>query len=407
MFYDRRWVCSDGSSSSSSALQTVWCRTTLPLENRWTCPLTLFISTTLSMMELSSTGVCVCVCVCLVIPSFLFSPLHRGSHPRSVFFPPHLVVSWSPWWKHRDRQWRVGHVGLLLGNTSWEWLSQPCLWCLKNRNEPISLFGSSVWVMVWWIMSSMTQTGFHSPLRQRGKENGLYYDITVKSRSEGLVWQCCHLVLSGCKIKKNHFNRGAYCDFKGCFLLLIYAPFFLFLSMTEGLGQLTDGVCGLDDFTQSHVYNVWPGYDYVGWSNESFPSGFVEIMFEFDRTRNFTTMKVSLRITSSYILSFLCLSDVLEVLLFICPGPLQQHVLAARQGLPPGGVLLPLRVRLGGLAALLQPRGGREEPQCPLRHRQPGQSHGQCHQVPVLLCWCLDAVQWDHLPVRCRSYSCL
>ncbi|KAM9762290.1 discoidin domain-containing receptor 2 isoform 1-T1 [Menidia menidia] len=63
-------------------------------------------------------------------------------------------------------------------------------------------------------------------------------------------------------------------------------------SMTEGLGQLTDGQCGLDDFTLSHIYNVWPGYDYVGWSNESFPSGFVEIMFEFDRVRNFTTMKV-------------------------------------------------------------------------------------------------------------------
>uniref|UniRef100_A0A8P4GJ05 receptor protein-tyrosine kinase n=1 Tax=Dicentrarchus labrax TaxID=13489 RepID=A0A8P4GJ05_DICLA len=62
-------------------------------------------------------------------------------------------------------------------------------------------------------------------------------------------------------------------------------------SMTEGLGQLTDGVCGLDDFIHSHVYNVWPGYDYVGWNNESFPSGYVEIMFEFDRTRNFTTMK--------------------------------------------------------------------------------------------------------------------
>uniref|UniRef100_A0A4W4EQ79 Discoidin domain-containing receptor 2 n=1 Tax=Electrophorus electricus TaxID=8005 RepID=A0A4W4EQ79_ELEEL len=58
------------------------------------------------------------------------------------------------------------------------------------------------------------------------------------------------------------------------------------------LGQLTDGMCGLDDFTLSHVYNVWPGYDYVGWTNESFPSGYVEIMFEFDRTRNFTTMKV-------------------------------------------------------------------------------------------------------------------
>ncbi|KAL6107451.1 ddr2 [Pungitius sinensis] len=63
-------------------------------------------------------------------------------------------------------------------------------------------------------------------------------------------------------------------------------------SMTEGLGQLTDGVCGLDDFTHSHVYNVWPGYDYVGWTNESFPAGYVEIMFEFDRIRNFTTMKV-------------------------------------------------------------------------------------------------------------------
>ncbi|KAI1892135.1 hypothetical protein AGOR_G00150840 [Albula goreensis] len=63
-------------------------------------------------------------------------------------------------------------------------------------------------------------------------------------------------------------------------------------SMTEGLGQLTDGMCGLDDFTHSHVYSVWPGYDYVGWTNESFPNNYVEIMFEFDRTRNFTTMKV-------------------------------------------------------------------------------------------------------------------
>ncbi|KFZ50227.1 Discoidin domain-containing receptor 2, partial [Antrostomus carolinensis] len=39
-------------------------------------------------------------------------------------------------------------------------------------------------------------------------------------------------------------------------------------SMTEGLGQLTDGVSGLDDFTQTHEYHVWPGYDYVGWRSE-------------------------------------------------------------------------------------------------------------------------------------------
>lgn len=67
---------------------------------------------------------------------------------------------------------------------------------------------------------------------------------------------------------------------------------FCIFSMTEGLGQLTDGVCGEDDFTLSHIHNGWPGYDYVGWNNESFPGGFVEIMFEFDRIRNFTSMKV-------------------------------------------------------------------------------------------------------------------
>ncbi|NWS85262.1 DDR2 protein, partial [Toxostoma redivivum] len=35
-----------------------------------------------------------------------------------------------------------------------------------------------------------------------------------------------------------------------------------------------------------------PGYDYVGWRNESTTSGYVEITFEFDRIRNFTAMKV-------------------------------------------------------------------------------------------------------------------
>lgn len=78
----------------------------------------------------------------------------------------------------------------------------------------------------------------------------------------------------------------------------MYSGFIFPCSMTEGLGQLTDGMCGLDDFTHSHVYNVWPGYDYVGWTNESFPNGYVEIMFEFDRTRNFTTMKVEMSVMS-------------------------------------------------------------------------------------------------------------
>ncbi|XP_078282568.1 discoidin domain-containing receptor 2-like isoform X2 [Rhinoraja longicauda] len=59
-----------------------------------------------------------------------------------------------------------------------------------------------------------------------------------------------------------------------------------------GLGQLTDGVLGLDNFAQSHEYRVWPGYDYVGWNKDSFHSQYVELEFEFDQRRNFSAMKV-------------------------------------------------------------------------------------------------------------------
>ncbi|XP_045049114.2 epithelial discoidin domain-containing receptor 1 isoform X3 [Desmodus rotundus] len=59
-----------------------------------------------------------------------------------------------------------------------------------------------------------------------------------------------------------------------------------------GLGQLADGVVGLDDFRKSQELRVWPGYDYVGWSNHSFPSGYMEMEFEFDRLRAFQAMQV-------------------------------------------------------------------------------------------------------------------
>ncbi|XP_059200424.1 discoidin domain-containing receptor 2-like [Centropristis striata] len=62
--------------------------------------------------------------------------------------------------------------------------------------------------------------------------------------------------------------------------------------LTKGLGQLTDGTWGLDDFLHSHIYGMWPGYDYVGWNNKSLPKGYVEMIFEFDHVRNFTSMKV-------------------------------------------------------------------------------------------------------------------
>ncbi|KAJ8380316.1 hypothetical protein SKAU_G00010940 [Synaphobranchus kaupii] len=60
----------------------------------------------------------------------------------------------------------------------------------------------------------------------------------------------------------------------------------------DGLGQLTDGVIGQDDFLLTRQYHVWPGYDYVGWRNDSLGPGYVEMEFIFDRPRNFTAMKV-------------------------------------------------------------------------------------------------------------------
>lgn len=74
--------------------------------------------------------------------------------------------------------------------------------------------------------------------------------------------------------------------------LLSPSPCYPAARLTKGLGQLTDGSWGLDDFLHSHTYSMWPGYDYVGWNNRSFPRGYVETVFEFDHVRNFTSMKV-------------------------------------------------------------------------------------------------------------------
>ncbi|XP_053726647.1 discoidin domain-containing receptor 2 isoform X1 [Synchiropus splendidus] len=63
--------------------------------------------------------------------------------------------------------------------------------------------------------------------------------------------------------------------------------------LSGGLGQLTDGVIGQDDFKLTRQYPGWPGYDYLGWRNDSLGTrGHVEMEFVFDRPRNFTSMKV-------------------------------------------------------------------------------------------------------------------
>ncbi|XP_041081721.1 epithelial discoidin domain-containing receptor 1-like isoform X2 [Polyodon spathula] len=59
-----------------------------------------------------------------------------------------------------------------------------------------------------------------------------------------------------------------------------------------GLGQLSDGVLGLDDFTEARELRVWPGYDYVGWNREAAGVGFVEMEFEFQGRRTFQSMQV-------------------------------------------------------------------------------------------------------------------
>ncbi|XP_074786587.1 epithelial discoidin domain-containing receptor 1 isoform X2 [Athene noctua] len=59
-----------------------------------------------------------------------------------------------------------------------------------------------------------------------------------------------------------------------------------------GLGQLADGVLGLDDFVRSRERRLWPGYDYVGWRRPPGPRPHVELEFEFEGLRAFRAMQV-------------------------------------------------------------------------------------------------------------------
>ncbi|XP_021239463.1 epithelial discoidin domain-containing receptor 1-like, partial [Numida meleagris] len=59
-----------------------------------------------------------------------------------------------------------------------------------------------------------------------------------------------------------------------------------------GLGQLADGVLGLDDFTRSRERRLWPGYDYVGWRRPPGPQPRLELEFEFEQMRVFRAMQV-------------------------------------------------------------------------------------------------------------------
>ncbi|XP_053908026.1 epithelial discoidin domain-containing receptor 1-like isoform X2 [Cuculus canorus] len=59
-----------------------------------------------------------------------------------------------------------------------------------------------------------------------------------------------------------------------------------------GLGQLVDGVLGLDDFLRSRERRLWSGYDYVGWRRPPGPQPHVELEFEFEKLRRLHAMQV-------------------------------------------------------------------------------------------------------------------
>ncbi|XP_007435890.1 epithelial discoidin domain-containing receptor 1 isoform X2 [Python bivittatus] len=123
--------------------------------------------------------------------------------------------------------------------------------------------------------------------------------IRFYPRADRIMSVCLRVELYGCVWKD---GLQSYTAPLGQIMPLVPEPVYLNDSTYDGpnvsklhfggLGQLTDGVVGLDDFTQAKELRVWPGYDYVGWNKSSFPDGFIKMEFEFDRLRSFTYMKV-------------------------------------------------------------------------------------------------------------------
>ncbi|KAL1517293.1 hypothetical protein ABEB36_001075 [Hypothenemus hampei] len=58
--------------------------------------------------------------------------------------------------------------------------------------------------------------------------------------------------------------------------------------LSNGLGRLVDGEIGLDNFRLDIGYGKGNGW--VAWQNDSFETGYLELIFEFDHLRNFSAM---------------------------------------------------------------------------------------------------------------------
>ena len=61
--------------------------------------------------------------------------------------------------------------------------------------------------------------------------------------------------------------------------------------LTDGLGQLTDGAEGHSNFRLDPDSWGKKGYEWVGWKNDTADRPPIEIVFEFDKIRNFSTAR--------------------------------------------------------------------------------------------------------------------
>ncbi|XKL63912.1 hypothetical protein PGB90_006276 [Kerria lacca] len=60
--------------------------------------------------------------------------------------------------------------------------------------------------------------------------------------------------------------------------------------LVRGLGCLVDGILGGDNFKIDIGYGKGNGW--VGWQNESFPTSYIELIFQFDKIRNFSSVHI-------------------------------------------------------------------------------------------------------------------
>ncbi|XP_068779941.1 epithelial discoidin domain-containing receptor 1 [Struthio camelus] len=123
--------------------------------------------------------------------------------------------------------------------------------------------------------------------------------VRVYPRADRVMSVCLRLELYGCPWRAGLLSYAAP---QGQVMALDPAPVVLNDSTYDGhsigqlrfggLGQLADGVLGLDDFARSRERRLWPGYDYVGWRRPPGPRPRLELEFEFERPRAFRALQV-------------------------------------------------------------------------------------------------------------------